>query len=311
MEQYLFFQREARITQSVPEVGTYISESREFSKFPHIREFGRIEFKNIKLKSLDLHYNDGIEICYIHKGNYNWKIENKSFSLYPGDCFVTFPWQKHGSPEGFLDLGIISWIIISPQIFTESGELQLGRWSNISDKNQAEVAQILLKHKMNSFPGKGIGELFDQIYKEISEHKFGFERLVNNTLDEIIIQLGRAVSMNRCKYYEDCEKGILKLEQKLKNDLSYRWTLKDMSGIMNMGQTSLNHLLKRKTGFTPQQYLLRLRIEEAKSLLKRTESNMTEIALDCGFSSSQHFSAVFRRTSGFRPKDYRKELQGI
>ena len=308
MDHYLFFQREAKIIQSVPEAGSFISERKHFMKFPHIREFGRLEFKDIRLKSLDLHYNDGIEICFIHKGKYTWNIENRSFNLYPGDCFVTFPWQRHGSPEGFLDLGVISWIIIAPQVFTESGEFQLGSWSNISDRSQGEIARILLNHEMHSFPGKGFSELFDRIYREISNHKFGYERLVNNILDEIMIRLARAVLMNKYIDYGEGDRNIFKLDQKLKNDLSYRWTLKDMSGILNMGQTSLNLLLKRKTGFSPLQYLLRLRINEAKSLLQNTEDSITEIALNCGFSSSQHFSATFKRTTGYRPKDYRNDL---
>jgi AraC-like DNA-binding protein/mannose-6-phosphate isomerase-like protein (cupin superfamily) len=311
MEQYIFSQRETKIVQSVPESGAFVSDSKDFIKFPHIREFGRLEFTDIRFQSFDLHYNDGIEICYIHKGNYTWNMENKSFNLYPGDCFVTFPWQRHGSLEGFLDLGVISWIIISPAVFNKSGKFQLGSWSNISDKNQGEIARILLNQQMHSFPGKGFNELFDLIHREISDHKFGFERLVNNTLDEIMIRLARVVQMNKCMDYDDKGKCILKLEQKLKNDLSYKWTLQDMSGILNMGQTSLNHLLKRETGFTPQQYLMRLRIEEAKSLMQSTDNNMTEIALNCGFSSSQHFSAAFKRNTGYRPKDYRNELPSL
>ena len=125
-----------------------------------------------------------------------------------------------------------------------------------------------------------------------------------------MIRLARTVRMDRWTEYDDRDRNISKLDQKLKNDLSQRWTLQDMSGIMNMGQTSLNLLLKRKTGFTPQQYLMRLRINEAKSLLRNTEYSITEIALNCGFSSSQHFSAAFKRTTGYRPKDYRNAILG-
>ena len=66
MGNYLFFQREANILKSVPEARGYFSGSKHFKIFPHIKEFGKLEFKDIRLKSLDLHFNDGIELCFIN-----------------------------------------------------------------------------------------------------------------------------------------------------------------------------------------------------------------------------------------------------
>jgi AraC family L-rhamnose operon regulatory protein RhaS len=57
---------------------------------------------------------------------------------------------------------------------------------------------------------------------------------------------------------------------------------------------------------SPMQYLSHLRIEVAGKLLREhPQRNITEIALDCGFSSSQCFAKVFRRQMGCMPRDYR------
>jgi AraC-like DNA-binding protein len=75
--------------------------------------------------------------------------------------------------------------------------------------------------------------------------------------------------------------------------------------ILDIGQTSLNLLLKRETGFTPAQFLMDMRINEAKKQLQQSGQKITEIALNCGFCSLQHFSSTFLRITGYKPKEFR------
>ena len=65
-------------------------------------------------------------------------------------------------------------------------------------------------------------------------------------------------------------------------------------------------LFKAQTGLTPNDYLQRLRVEEAQELLRQTSRSVTEIGLATGFSSGQYFSTVFARYTGVSPTDFRK-----
>jgi AraC family transcriptional regulator len=58
-------------------------------------------------------------------------------------------------------------------------------------------------------------------------------------------------------------------------------------------------------GQTPHQYLSHCRIERAKFLLEKTSIPVTEICLDCGFTSVASFSALFHRTCGMSPRAWR------
>jgi AraC family transcriptional regulator len=60
---------------------------------------------------------------------------------------------------------------------------------------------------------------------------------------------------------------------------------------------------------TPNQYLRRRRLAQARELLKRTDRGVTEISLDVGFESSTSFSALFRRSFGCSPREYRATLR--
>ena len=53
-------------------------------------------------------------------------------------------------------------------------------------------------------------------------------------------------------------------------------------------------------------YLINLRISEAIRMLKSSTISLTDIALDTGFYSSQHFSTTFKKLTGYTPGHFRK-----
>ena len=65
---------------------------------------------------------------------------------------------------------------------------------------------------------------------------------------------------------------------------------------------------KQATGLPPHQYVLRRRIERARSLLADTGVSLVEIALRCGFGDQSSFSTAFRRWTRLTPGGYRRTL---
>lgn len=65
-------------------------------------------------------------------------------------------------------------------------------------------------------------------------------------------------------------------------------------------------LFKRATGLTFTQYLARVRIEKAKSLLLEPHRRISEVAYDVGFQSLTHFNRVFKEIVGRSPSSYRR-----
>src|SRR3984893_18386836 len=59
-------------------------------------------------------------------------------------------------------------------------------------------------------------------------------------------------------------------------------------------------------GYSPHQWLTRLRVEQAKTILRQNSNSLIDIALDCGFSSHAHLSNTFRRIVGVTPSEYRR-----
>jgi len=95
-----------------------------------------------------------------------------------------------------------------------------------------------------------------------------------------------------------------------------RWIRKEANNCKSMAEmateTGLSHRqldrrFKKATGLSPQQYLIRVRIEQACQKLRETEADLSEIAIDLGFCDQSAFSAQFRKRMGMTPGSYRKQ----
>jgi AraC family transcriptional regulator len=67
-------------------------------------------------------------------------------------------------------------------------------------------------------------------------------------------------------------------------------------------------MFKAATGRSPHNYLLNMRIERVRELLANPALSLTDIALECGFSSHSHMTRAFRQLLGVTPSEYRRAL---
>ena len=74
---------------------------------------------------------------------------------------------------------------------------------------------------------------------------------------------------------------------------------------VGLSDAHFSRAFKKSTGFSPSQYLIRMRMERARRLLRETEMSIIDVGLEVGYSSPSHFAQVFHKAVGVLPSQYR------
>jgi len=281
-------------------------ECKELHAFPHIIEFASKKISTIQFGSLKKETVNFLRFYYVIDGRFDWVIEDKHYILYPGDFAVILPGQWFGGDKDLLDIGTVSWMHLELEHIERNGKITMGKWSRLSDIECVPIAKILA---LNNSPVlsevKEIGLLFQDMQNELANQEIGYTARINQLIDELFILTARQLTRQN-NSRRDFPQTFMKLEQSLRENLSHQWTVEEMSALVGLGTTAFSEKVKSYTGFSPLNYLINIRITEAIKLLKRPDVHVTDIALDVGFYSSQHFATTFKKLTGYTPSDFRK-----
>jgi AraC-like DNA-binding protein len=280
-------------------------KSQEISPWPHIMEFSKMKIQSVKADSFVMEENRGVRFMYVLDGKYYWTIENQTFTVFPNDLVVIFPGQLFGSLTGSFEVGTFVSLRLEVD-FQDQSELRLGDWSNITESEQRLISQILSQKDQSIIPNfKLFGELASKVESEMFANEVGYKTKINNLLDDIWIWTARQMSKNE-NQGRIFPQTFHRLDQMLRENLAHPWTVEEMAAIIGLGTTTFTEKVKAFSGFPPLNYLINLRISEAIRLMKNSDKSLTDIALDTGFYSSQHFSTTFKKLTGYTPGHFRK-----
>jgi len=84
-------------------------------------------------------------------------------------------------------------------------------------------------------------------------------------------------------------------------------SLKEISKVAKMSPFAFSRYFKKNCGSGFVEYLNQVRTNKACYLLRETEYQVQDIAVDCGFMSISNFNKQFRKTVGISPRDYRAQ----
>lgn len=120
----------------------------------------------------------------------------------------------------------------------------------------------------------------------------------------------RQTRSDLCRFgtrHERLGKAILYMESNLEQPLSSS----DVAEKVGMSTRQLERLFLRYVGSSPKSYVTSLRLERARQMLQQTRLRVLEIAVACGFSSSSHFSRLYKRRFGISPHCERGQVGPI
>jgi len=83
-------------------------------------------------------------------------------------------------------------------------------------------------------------------------------------------------------------------------------SIEEMASHIDVAPSYFIKAFREATGEPPHRWLMRKRIERAKSLLRSSEVTISDVSVICGFADQSHFTRVFRQIEGTTPHVWRR-----
>lgn len=271
---------------------------------PELEIFGWLRFHEALPGGLKRDIHPGVyEIHYLRRGHLRWWVENENYDFNPGCLFIIRPGEQHGGEGDAIQPCEHYWL----RIGFPSGRKPLPELS-VPDTVRLRAGYNALEHR--TFPASpDVSHFLDRMLQEHRHREDPNATLMARAmLHALLIVILRDHDRNRAAVRQ--KPMITWLVRRARERLeglmdAPKLNLAELARELKATPSGLRTRFKRETGETPNDYWLRLKLEEARHRLAETGQNVTEIAHELGFSSSQYFATVFRKQTGFSPSDFR------
>lgn len=237
-----------------------------------------------------LHSHDCTELFYVTDGE-GWLCTDEETVPLKKNCFVIVNPKVHHT-ERSSDINKMHYIVLGIDNlqfhFEKEGNFLPFRIFNLS--SQQEIILPLLE------------TILDELKKKLPSH----EEICQHYLSILLLQLQRHtgqeffISTPTTIPYE-CEKAKAYIEDHFRDPI----TLDQLAELTHWDKFYFVHQFSKAYKIAPINFLLKLRVEHSKQLLRTTDYSVTQIAESSGFSSQNYFSQIFKKNLGVSPREYR------
>ena len=98
---------------------------------------------------------------------------------------------------------------------------------------------------------------------------------------------------------------VIEVNNYVRKHLFEQIRIEKMAFDLGRGRSRLSTDFKKETGENLSDFIVKMKIEEAKKMLSYSEKSIVDIAFYLGFSSQSHFISTFKKYQGCTPKEYR------
>jgi len=251
-----------------------------------------------KRPNISTHIHPGcMEITYCLRGSLIFECDGKEYHLLPGNIFITQPHEQHHlitNPKGLVMYGMFFRFSKKPPVL----KLSIGESQVLQHELQAFSKRII---KGNERIRMAFQELF-WIYDTLPRGEFRTLSM-RSTILNLLLAVIKASKNTSDNIFDD---KMARLVETMRLHPEDEYPIDYLMKESALSESRLNTRFKQITGLPPYTYLLNCRLNEARQRLISTQTSITEIAIDLGFCTSQHFAVQFKRVFGITPSQCRR-----
>ncbi|MFL1676012.1 AraC family transcriptional regulator [Paenibacillus dendritiformis] len=248
------------------------------------------------------HTHDHLELGYCLSGTGTFYFGEKQYTAQPGDVFVVNNTERHAASSDPDNPSNYYFIYFDAMIIEQADPELLLPFVYYPQQFHNRIAGQLPV-------AASIGALFRQIWDEDRQKQSGYKGMMRSKIIEICALLLRyygeftplADRSRAITSYYRIKPALDYMKERFREPL----TLSDAARALSLSPSRTRHLFAEKLGQGFKEYLLQLRVNEAKRLLAATDLPITDIMHASGFQSQAPFYRAFKQWVGATPYEYR------
>ena len=251
------------------------------------------------------HCHKEFEIIHIRKGSQKLIYHKDIYTLEEGEiviippyiCHATFP-QPSQDCERFV-------VVLGMEVFTNT--LSFGSTSIQLYQQEFSNLQILSRFWSPSTYSK-MKTLIYNMHEEYENQENAWEFAIATFANLLMLTAIRSLPKRETPLLENTAESLIfqKVITYIADNYESKITLEDCANLCNFNPSYFSKYFKKHMGITFQDYVKSSRIEQAKWLLLTTNTTITNIAYQCGFSNLCVFNKLFKQETGVSASTYRK-----
>ena len=117
----------------------------------------------------------------------------------------------------------------------------------------------------------------------------------------LALRFAKDVSENRRLH---TSRLVRRTAQIIQRDIFKPVRVADIADELEVSRGYLSNSFREQTGMTLKDYIIKMKIREAKGLIENSNKTLISISTALGFSSQSHFTRAFKKETGMTPKEY-------
>ena len=276
--------------------------------FPNSEKKQIVIYRHSRFFYYPEHDHDYIEIIYVVNGELRQKLNGKDMILQKGDVCILDLNSRHTVYPAEEDNVTIN-LLLRPEYFEHKFFTKLGDNDVISSfflqalHEKKDTQRYLLLHTDKN--DSHMYNLLRWIWEEQQVDRPFTDAIQSNILNIFLIELVRScVNMDDLPQINKQHTMINKVLDYISENCS-TCSITDLADHFGYSSTYMGDFIKRNTGQSFSDIRLKIRLNEAKTLLKSTNMSIVEIAESIGYSNISHFYRLFRKDCSMTPIQYR------
>ncbi|WP_054955542.1 AraC family transcriptional regulator [Paenibacillus dakarensis] len=235
----------------------------------------------------------------IESGQGSFRTESDVYKLGPGDCFLIHPGQLVSYVSSHTHPWKYRWVAFSGRD-SHSFVVSAGFLPDFPVLYRAETNHI--PHYIHL-----IQELFHTKQEGSHMAAIGYLHLI---WAEVMNHTSRPLQLSIAE--PQVQRTVKQMINYMSSQYAHPVSIEQMCASLGYNRAYLSRIFKKETGVSPVTYLLKLRIDQAKRLLReRPELSVEQVAASVGLTDPLYFSRQFKRFCGQSPSSYRRDISGM